>query len=648
MRRAPAVLAAVLALLVALAPTGSPAGGTAQQGEPAPILQLLSQPAVVEPDGDFGVLLSVAGAPEGTELAVYIYDRADAGDTIGVEPEEGPSATFPLVALPPVDPADPDAPRTSGFSIALYEPGQPNPDPAWGYRLDEPGVYPVRVRLRDADGDVLAVLMTSILRLPGADQQVATTEAALLVEGHRAPPTDGEARAASDAADASLVDELAPVLDELAERPAVPATFSLTPDAVARMAGDADGDAATVLADLRDLLAAPGHDLLDAPYVDLDPASLVSAGLASELGEQRDLGRQTLRDLLLEEPLTGTWQVESRLDVATLEALRQRGIFRLLVGGDVVADGAGVLGPTTLADDPSAAPVLAASPTYALGDEGGDAVLAGHRLLARLAAAATDRTEAARVVVDVAPAVADPASLAIVLDALDEGSALFRPATLDVLLDAPPATEARLAPADPPSLGRYPSELRAARSELASYASMVGDRAEQLAAPERSLALSAAAELDLAERRADVDGVRRELAEVFSSISLPEGDTVTLGAREGQFPLPIESELDEPVQVVIALEASDRLELPDDRIEATLDSERTVVEIDVKARASGDTPVRITVRSPDDGVVLSESRYVVRSTAVSGVGILLTVGAAGFLAIWWGRHWWRARRAHEV
>lgn len=648
MRRAGAAAAAIAALVVGLGPAGAPAGArparTHQAAPAAPALRLVGQPATVAPDGSFGVLLEVTDAPSATAIAVDIYDRADPDDLIGVEPEGGATATFPLVELPAADPTDPDAPRPTGFSIELYERGEPNPDPAWGYRIDQPGVYPVRVRLWDGDGDELAVLMTAIIRLPNAEQEVSTTEAALLVEGHRAPPTDGEARAATDQADASLVDELGPVVDALAARPGLPATFSLTPDAVARMAGDVD--AAPVLADLRELLAEPGHDVLDAPYVDIDPTSLVATDLASELGDQRDLGRQTLRDLL-EEPITGTWQLAPHLDAETVDQLRQRGIFRLVVAGDVLQGGAGVLGPSELATEASTTPVAAASQVYALGAPDGDPILTGHRLLARLAAAATDRSEAARIVVDLAPATADPATLDVVLDALDEQSAFYRATTLDVLLDAPSTAGAQLAAATPPSLGRYPAELRAARSELASYASMVGDRTEQLAEPERALAISAASELDLAERRADVDGVRRDLAQVFSSIHLPEGDTVTLGAREGEFPLPIESDLDEPVQVVIQLEASDRLELPDDRIEATLDSPRTVVDIDVRARASGDTPVRITVRSPDDGVILSESRYVVRSTAVSGVGILLTVGAAGFLALWWGRHWLRSRAARR-
>jgi hypothetical protein len=215
---------------------------------------------------------------------------------------------------------------------------------------------------------------------------------------------------------------------------------------------------------------------------------------------------------------------------------------------------------------------------------------------------------------------------------------------LDDALDGSASPAVAIAPTLP-DLGRYPAEVRRARSDLASYSSMVGARPELLGGYERTLAVSAASELELAERRHDAASVTADLEEPFGSISIPATDKVTLGGRDATFPLPIESTLDEPVQVVIELEASDRIELPSDRIEATLDSEREVVDIRVRTRASGDTPVRVTVRSPDDGVVLAEGRYVIRSTAVSSVGIFLTVGAAAFLALWWGRHWRRARRA---
>ena len=46
------------------------------------------------------------------------------------------------------------------FTINTYGPDESRPPGTWAYELDEAGVYPVRVRVRDADGDVLTSLLT--------------------------------------------------------------------------------------------------------------------------------------------------------------------------------------------------------------------------------------------------------------------------------------------------------------------------------------------------------------------------------------------------------------------------------------------------------------------------------------------------------
>ena len=38
----------------------------------------------------------------------------------------------------------------------------------------------------------------------------------------------------------------------------------------------------------------------------------------------------------------------------------------------------------------------------------------------------------------------------------------------------------------------------------------------------------------------------------------------------------------------------------------------------------------------------------VRSTVFSSIGVILTVGALLFLAVWWGNHIWRSRRKRRV
>ena len=64
----------------------------------------------------------------------------------------------------------------------------------------------------------------------------------------------------------------------------------------------------------------------------------------------------------------------------------------------------------------------------------------------------------------------------------------------------------------------------------------------------------------------------------------------------------------------------------------------------VETRTSGTFPLNIEVTSEDGRLPLSTARYTVRSTVISGVGIVLTIGAGLFLAIWWITHWRRSRR----
>ena len=52
-------------------------------------------------------------------------------------------------------------------------------------------------------------------------------------------------------------------------------------------------------------------------------------------------------------------------------------------------------------------------------------------------------------------------------------------------------------------------------------------------------------------------------------------------------------------------------------------------------------------RLPTAGSVIGQTRVTVRSTAFSGVGVVLSVGAGTFLALWWGRHILTARRGRR-
>ena len=63
---------------------------------------------------------------------------------------------------------------------------------------------------------------------------------------------------------------------------------------------------------------------------------------------------------------------------------------------------------------------------------------------------------------------------------------------------------------------------------------------------------------------------------------------------------------------------------------------------------AGDFRLRARVTSPDGRLQLAERVVTVRSTAISGVGIVLSLGALVFLFVWWGRQIRRKRRQRQV
>jgi hypothetical protein len=100
--------------------------------------------------------------------------------------------------------------------------------------------------------------------------------------------------------------------------------------------------------------------------------------------------------------------------------------------------------------------------------------------------------------------------------------------------------------------------------------------------------------------------------------------------------------------VVLHLRSS-KLELPGGTtVPLDLPPGATRVNIDIVTRASGSIPLEVEVVSPDGRLLLTTARYSVQSTAVSGVGIVLSAGAMVFLLVWWGRHWREHRRATKL
>jgi hypothetical protein len=296
----------------------------------------------------------------------------------------------------------------------------------------------------------------------------------------------------------------------------------------------------------------------------------------------------------------------------------------------------------------------------------GDVVLDAHRLLADLSVLALDAplSQRAAVVVLDDDTAADRAFLGALLGGLDQqaraGAApLLRTASVDeVLTDVEPAGSEGGADASDPlvrtvvsgepssSVSALRDDLAAARADVSSYRSVFGDE-DPLAADVDELILTAgASSLSDAERDSMLGGARGQMRNVLSGIHGPARQRVTLTAREGQVQFVLGNETGRPADVVLELRG-DRFEFPDypdGQVPVTLEDETTRVDLEVRARSSGDAPLDLRIVSPDGRVQVGQSRITVRTTAVSGVGLVLMGAAATFLVVWWTRTIVRERR----
>jgi len=149
-------------------------------------------------------------------------------------------------------------------------------------------------------------------------------------------------------------------------------------------------------------------------------------------------------------------------------------------------------------------------------------------------------------------------------------------------------------------------------------------------------------------RQGHVDAVESTIDTVSGQVVAPTTFTLTLAARDGTIPLTLGNQSGMPLQVSIRLR-SQNLEFPEgDTLSLLLTEPSTRIDIPVRARTSGAFPLQIDVRTPDGERRLAMSRYTVRSTAVSGVGLVLSIGAGLFLVVWWARHWHRTRRSARL
>ena len=667
-----AMVLAVMLFTVAGPPaTGaaSRAGASAAPAAPGPSITLTGQPAWTELGGDIAFRLAVtdATAPNLQVRAIFYnatlsriaFERSLDGEGLG---RDAVVRSIAVSAMPAIG-------TDRIFSIGLQDTRLAS-DPL---RVRLPmsssahaGVFPVKLQLRDPDsGQVFDDFVTPVVAVrpavagetPSEPLQVASL---WNVASSPNPPTISPGPNPALAAEVGPKGRLGRLATALGNVRDVAVTVVPNPATVDAIRSQAalDQRAATVLAAIRSV--GQSELTLSGPYATVDGPSLLRARLTDAFDASLSTGRTVLESTLAV-AVDPTIAPVQPLDERTLAALRLRGgVTRLVVepGALAPADAPDQFTTTRPFRIDSAAGSFDALEVNAVTSDlltrrGPDALRA-QQLLASLAVIALEQPNRTRGVLINTPLLWDVVSNRVnaVLAGLRNHPLLRSAPTTDLFRIPAETVKGKpyvrtLAPISPPASpiteGRYARTSRAidaVGSMIGADRPIVSQLRTQLQLTIASRVPGTGAAVSQARLRVIDDAVRATAAVIATRASR----SVTLTSRRASVPLSIENSSRRPVKVRVTL-ASQKLDFPKGSDQTVnLPPGNTTIQFDVEARASGTFPVLVSVGSPDGGLDLQRARYTVRSSGVSGVGLVLTIGAGLFLAAWWLTHWRRSRR----
>lgn len=644
-----AAAGALLALLMLTTLTDTRNGAEAQTAPTTPRLTLVHQTPFVGPEGTFRIELSTRDLPAGSRLGLTVHpqvpsrarlERAMAGEQLGTT----------VASLAPTTITSPT--MTLSLPIAAVWPAPPG-----GAVLSNAGVYPVVVQVTSATGAEIDRLVTQVLRLPAVNTATDALSVGTIVSVVADPTVAYDGAVTLSVAEAERARALLAVV---AEPTSPELTLAASPFVLDRLT--ASGAVLPATLTTRPVLASS--------WVPIDTGSLLAAGQEQMVADEFRIGTTTLTSLLGRPPDPAVAVIDGATSPRALDLTIDRGARAVVLGSGQVrsptdtstvltqqfaiasADGRRV--PAMAADDMSAVPFAFER----------DQALAAHRALAMLTMLHFEQPGVDRGVALALPGGTSPTALREFLGGLAQrdgaesgsiGASVLTPTTLGGLFATTSIATDRTGTIlrswnadEPVPLGAYGPALEQARWDLRGTRTLVPDATALTDPIDRTILSSAARFVSNDARLTMLAGAQRSMLGLTGSITMPSTQTVTLTSRTGDIPLSFDNALSAAAHVRVTL-SSPKLDFPDgETLDLVLPSGSTRASVRVTTRATGAFPLQVSVTSADGILPITASRVDVRSTAVSGLGVVLSVGAGVFLAVWWIRHFRHTRRARSL
>ena len=630
-RRVALLLAAVVALAF-----GVTSGSASAQRGPARI-DLVSQTTFVA-DDEVSVNVRLPNLEPGRQMLVRVFRPIEEPDRILDTIQNPPTENSDLANFIIDDLTEIAVGSGDLFTITL-------PDEEIGEILRrEPGAIPIRIDLIDDENLILDTLVTFVIV---EDTTLSARIDLGFVADARSPLSHGVDEIEIDPT--ATVDRVAAAV---ADAPA-PALVSFTPETLTALADPATDRGLSAIDDIRRLL--DGHLLPLSPWVSIDEEAWRLAGESERVFGLFAQGQETTETFLGRTPVpivhmdpdttadtvgllrsvgvTGGVVEPTQLDELTIERADRRPIE--------VLDTNGITMPVLLVDRAFEAGLVGDDPE----------LIAQHRFTELLFEAKRVGTNRG-IVLDLTTV--DQVPLTLLLDLIETTDRLGL-ASVDELITRPPARDAEgavlrveLLSAPPGDVGGAASDLRLTESVLASYTAMVSPADGPIAPLRTVLRAAMSDELDADVHRTFTDTVFDLVAAGTADFAVVESSRVTLATRAATLPVTIHNDQHLAMNVIVRT-TSEKLRFPDgEELQLVLAPGLNELEIPVETVTSGDARILITVTSPDGRLDLANGSVNVRSTAISGLGLVVSLVSLAVLLTWWLRTIIRVRRTRRA
>jgi hypothetical protein len=412
-------------------------------------------------------------------------------------------------------------------------------------------------------------------------------------------------------------------------------------------------DAARLLSALQKVAGRPRTELGALPYGDASIPMLYGSGLGRDFGRVLGRGREVVETALGASVSRTVFRPPySQIDPGTVQRLAERGYRTLLVDPGILPDTAGQsFAPPPVVRLSGREPARAIRPApevAALADTyRTDPRLAAQAALGELAAIYFEYPgrpgRGSAVTFPEGPSY--PASFFPSFAALISGSPWLKTVTATQMVALTPNPETQvLAPKTFPHLSpAYVDQLRLARQSLGRFEQTFTD--PRLASRLQDQLLLAEGQTFVPQPALGarfIAGVQSRIHGLYRRVRLDVSQLFTLIGPSGKIPVGVDNESGQSATVLIRLISDHHLLFPEG-------ATRTVtfpvghtppILFPVHALGTGRFQVKVqveTVAALPNPDLIAETELIVRSTAYNRVALILTIGAAVFLLLWWGR-----------